>query len=220
MGSHLCGAKTRSGGKCKLAPMPNGRCRMHGGMTPLGPAHGAYKHGRYSKLLPARLAARYEEALADDTLLELRSDVALLDVRISEALQRANAGEGGQLWPQLKDALRNFLKGLTKRDSEGMRAPLQAMEHLIERGAEETALWDEIVRLLEQRRKLVESERKRLVEMQQIITTEQAMTLLAVILDTIRRHVADRKALGAIGADLARLVASTAGDATQRSGGG
>jgi hypothetical protein len=192
---------------------------MHGGLTPIGPAHGAFKHGRYSKLLPARLAARYEESLADDTLLELRNEVALLDVRISEAVQRASAGEGGQLWPELKNVLRDFLRGLTKRDSEGMRTPLQRMEQLIEQGAEETALWDEIVRLLDQRRKLVESERKRLVEMQQIITTEQAMTLLAVILDTIRRHVVDRKALGAIGADLARLVAGAAGNAAQRSGG-
>ena len=40
----LCGAKARSveGAPCKLPPMENGRCRFHGGKTPI-------KHGKYSK---------------------------------------------------------------------------------------------------------------------------------------------------------------------------
>jgi hypothetical protein len=48
--SPRCGARTRSGGTCKAAAMPNGRCRMHGGRSP-GAAIGnknAWKHGRYS----------------------------------------------------------------------------------------------------------------------------------------------------------------------------
>src|SRR5690242_1302364 len=28
-----CGAKTRSGGACKRAARPNGRCRLHGGLS-------------------------------------------------------------------------------------------------------------------------------------------------------------------------------------------
>jgi hypothetical protein len=191
--------------------MLNGRCRLHGGLTPTGAAHGAFKHGRYSKFLPARLAARYEEAVADDTLLELRGEIALLDVRISEVVKKVDTGESSELWAELKVALAGFMAALTKRDMPRMKDPLQQMNQLIERGTEETAVWDEIGRLLEARRKLVESERKRLVEMQQMITAEQAMTLLAVIVDTIRRHVADRKALAAISADLTRLVANTAG---------
>ncbi len=44
MDKPICGAKARSnrGSPCKLPPMENGRCRFHGGMTPI-------KHGRYSK---------------------------------------------------------------------------------------------------------------------------------------------------------------------------
>lgn len=29
----ICGAKTRQGRPCKGKPMPNGRCRMHGGAS-------------------------------------------------------------------------------------------------------------------------------------------------------------------------------------------
>lgn len=44
MNDLICGAKSRTNGglPCRLIPMSNGRCRFHGGKTPV-------KHGRYSK---------------------------------------------------------------------------------------------------------------------------------------------------------------------------
>jgi hypothetical protein len=45
-----CGAKTRKGNACQSPAMPNGRCRMHGGMSPGAPKgnRNARKHGLYS----------------------------------------------------------------------------------------------------------------------------------------------------------------------------
>src|SRR5258708_37054514 len=43
-------------------------CYHHGGKTPRGIASPNFKHGRYSKSLPARMRERYEEALADPHL--------------------------------------------------------------------------------------------------------------------------------------------------------
>jgi hypothetical protein len=55
-----CAAKTRSGGRCKNAPMgTTGRCRMHGGKSLSGIAHPNYKHGRYSKVFLARLVGEF-----------------------------------------------------------------------------------------------------------------------------------------------------------------
>lgn len=44
MDKMTCGAKARSnnGKPCRLSPLENGRCRFHGGLTPI-------KHGHYSK---------------------------------------------------------------------------------------------------------------------------------------------------------------------------
>jgi hypothetical protein len=63
-----CGAKTKGNGTpCRSAAMPNGRCRMHGGMstgakTPEGIERiraARTKHGRYSAAsIAARRAAR------------------------------------------------------------------------------------------------------------------------------------------------------------------
>ena len=66
--------------------------------------------------------------------------------------------------------------------------------------------WYEIHSILDQRRKLVESEQKRLVSMQQMITSEQAMMLITAMIDTVKRNVPDRNAIAAISADITRLI--------------
>jgi len=48
--SRRCGARTRGGSQCQSPAMLNGRCRMHGGMSPGAPKgnSNALKHGRYT----------------------------------------------------------------------------------------------------------------------------------------------------------------------------
>jgi len=54
--SPRCGARTRSGSRCRSPAMPNGRCRLHGGLSPGAPKgnRNAFKHGRYSATALAR----------------------------------------------------------------------------------------------------------------------------------------------------------------------
>ncbi len=44
-----CLAKTRSGGLCQKHGMANGRCRLHGGLSPKGADHWNWQHGRCTK---------------------------------------------------------------------------------------------------------------------------------------------------------------------------
>src|SRR5580704_886479 len=71
-----CGARTRSGTPCKGPAMPNGRCRMHGGLS-TGPKTEAgkaairasrTKHGRYSQ---ASIADRRKVRAAIRALREM-----------------------------------------------------------------------------------------------------------------------------------------------------
>lgn len=201
-----CGAKKKNGTPCQMAAMPNGRCRLHGGLTPNGMQSPSFKTGRYSKVLPARLASKYQEALADTALLELREEISLVDTRLADLIGRVESGESGEVWRQLRSAYSEFTKNRSRGDAPGMAEHLGTIESLIIRGLADYAAWQDISQTLEQRRKLVESERKRLVEMQQMITTEQAMIMLAAITDTVRRHVTDRDALAAISADITKLI--------------
>ena len=54
--SPRCGARTRSGSRCRSPAMPNGRCRLHGGMSPGAPRgnKNALKHGCYTAEAIAR----------------------------------------------------------------------------------------------------------------------------------------------------------------------
>jgi hypothetical protein len=44
-----CLAKTRYGGQCQKLGMLNGRCRLHGGLSPKGVDHWNWQHGKCTK---------------------------------------------------------------------------------------------------------------------------------------------------------------------------
>lgn len=201
-----CAAKSKqSGQRCKRQVTPGQSvCYIHGGATPTGLTLPQTTHGRYSKSLPTRMAGRYEQAVRDTELLALREDVALLDARLEDVLGRVDTGESGHLWQQLIDAKHEYFKAKPKDKDHALTLLLR----LIEEGAADYAAWDDVRSLLDQRRRLVESERKRLVDMQQTLTVEKAMLLVGAIAGIIRSHVSDTAVLQAISTDLDRLLHS------------
>ncbi len=182
------------------------RCKFHGGMTPVGPASPQYKTGRYSKHLPGELLARYQEALRDPDLIAIRDELALMHTRLQQLLSKVDVGETGALWKDMKDLFGEFQRARRRGQEDAMDDVLEQVEHLIERGATDSEAWQEVYKAVETVRKLSESEQKRLVSMQQMITAERAMTLLAAVVSVIHKHVTDKKALAAISTEFAGLV--------------
>lgn len=94
----VCGAKTRSGSACKTRPMPNGRCRMHGG-TSTGPLdqsgnQNARRHGLFSKAL-GESGLKVYEAAKDLTVDQLARDTAEFVVaKVAETYEAAQDAEG------------------------------------------------------------------------------------------------------------------------------
>jgi hypothetical protein len=199
----LCGAKSRDGDPCRQPALENGRCHYHGGRSLRGIASPTFKDGRHSKYLPGRLLERYQEAIADEQLLNLRDEIALVDTRLGELLGRLHTRESAAFWTALKDAKRRILSNPTGED---LKATMASLLDTIDAGGAEYELWAEITPLLETRRKLVESERKRLVDMQQMITAEEAMTLVAGLLRAVKRNVQDVGSLNAIQTEFISLV--------------
>lgn len=202
-----CTARNRRGEQCQHTAI-NGtsKCRFHGGASLVGIASPTFKTGRHSKDLPTRLAARYTEALADPQLLELRDEIALVGTRQGELLTHLDSGLALERWKEAQAAYDSLMAAVRAKDSASLQAALHALGIALDAGMGDYAVWKELVELIEQRRKLVESEHKRLVAMQQMITAEQAMTLLAVVTDTVRKHVSDPAALAGISADLKKLT--------------
>jgi hypothetical protein len=164
---------------------------------------------RYSSRLPERLAARYQEAQADPRLLELRDEIALVDARMSELLQRLEGSESGENWRRVQEATVSLDVAIRSKDAQMMEVALSDLRSYTRQGQADMHQWQEIQEVLDLRRKLVESERKRWV--QQMITAERAMILLGAITSIIKEHVHDRTILAAISTGIRGLVSVDVG---------
>ncbi len=179
---------------------------MHGGKSLAGPASGTWIDGRHSKVLPKRLLADYQASLDDPDRLVLNAEIAVIDGRIADVLKRVDTGESGAIWSQIRQAWSEFEDADAAGDMESRARAQRQLASLIVRGANDWAAWADVLGLIERRRKLVESERKRLVEAQQMIHVEQAMGLLGLMVDAVRRHVDDDLTLRAIVDEYSSLV--------------
>jgi len=200
--------KHRTNGEKCIAVAVKGKdcCVTHGGKTPSGIASPHFKDGRYCKSLPARLAETFASDFNDPNHLVNTSEIALYSSRIDDLIKRVDTGESGEIWKSLRatyavaeKALNdwNRFKG-TKRGEDGEYEFFQAHEtmgHLIREGVEDYAAWDEVEKAVEARRRLAETEMKRLEKAGQYITAEKAMNLMAAILGLVKANVSDRQAL-------------------------
>jgi hypothetical protein len=181
-------------------------CWTHGGATPRGLANPNTKHGRYSKDLPTRLAGRFEDALNDPQLGNLQSEIALLDTRLAEMIAGLDTEQYGDIWKQTADAFYKLRTAINSKDSNLMASALTALDIAIKRGYSDTSTWDSIVRVIEQRRKLTDSERKRQMDLQQVITTEQSMLLVSTLIRAVNVHVTDKRQLAAISNEIRTVI--------------
>lgn len=203
-----CTAKSKqSGAQCKKdAVAGRAVCHIHGGKTPIGMALPQFKTGRYSKFLPARMTGRYEESRSDGELLALREEIALTDARLADLLSRVDTGESGALWSNLQAARLELIACKRAGDTLGQTKAINLIVELIGQGHADYRAWGEVAAVLDQRRRLVESERKRLVEMQQMISSERMMVLLGAVVGVIQEHVTDRTILSGITTGIQKLI--------------
>lgn len=200
-----CTAKSKqSGVQCKNPAMADStKCHIHGGKTPKGIASPNFKTGRHSKYIPVGLMDTYHEHLTANDRLVLDSEIALVDVRISEIVESLGDYDSADLWYKLYQQRVEYRAAGT--EIERIKA-LNAIFELIEMGASYTSKWAEVYASIEQRRKLVESERKRLVEAEQTIQVDQALLLVTALLNAVKSNVSDTQALVAIQSEFNRLV--------------
>lgn len=206
-----CGAKTRASGLCKAKPMTNGRCRMHGGATPTGIALPHFKHGKYSKYMPEKINERFQELLADPVLTQLRPEIALVTQQLEEKLARLHAGESAGLWERSCKLLEGYcgaIQGASPDAHKGKHPNeiLDALKNLLAHGERTYNIFTQIQPLLEQHRKLVDTENRRQQQLNQTFTAEQAIAFVRQLGDSIKRNVPEAKQRNAIFQDFGRAL--------------
>ncbi|MFM7527339.1 MAG: hypothetical protein ACKO63_02395 [Nodosilinea sp.] len=156
--------------------------------------------------MPTRLQERYEQAANDPELLSCRQELALLDARIADVIQRVDTGEAGELWLKAKTSFKAFREAIAANDSDASSRAFKQLDASLSHGYSDWVAWRELINLIGNREKLAASERKRILETKQFVTMEQHAVLTASVFEAVKQEVSDPTVLAAIGRNLARLM--------------
>lgn len=202
LGFVVCGRQNRKGTPC---PQPRVKdrtaCHYHGGKSPIrvGPSNPAWKHGRasmFAEVLPERLQDAYNALMEDPKLLALESDIALADLRIIELVRGWR--DGTDPVQACVDALEHIATLRTAIAEDDIVAAGEAADNIadtITQGASAQKLWDDIGKEQEKKRRLVDTEGKRLERMQAFITADEARAftqmLIAIVTSAANDEIED-----------------------------
>src|SRR5215468_2770168 len=139
---------------CERLAMANGRCQVHGGLTPAGIANpNLTAGGKYSKYLPIGLLEIWNELVTDEELLNGLDDVKLLHCRLATLMRSNNSfdvfGDLQAAWSEFERASRmpdgaEDDKEAKKAKQDAISAALAEINNLIRKGKGESGRWQEI----------------------------------------------------------------------------
>ena len=139
--NRCCAKSKQSGERCKKPVVPGRRvCRMHGG---LGGA--PIKHGRYAKGL-GRFRDAYQESRQDESLLDLRETLALLDINVQRAVERL----GEKDTPRFRERAQELYNlARSSADPATQARYLSDLGELLEAGVEDYKALEELAKAAE-----------------------------------------------------------------------
>lgn len=198
-----CGAKTQrgKGPPCERYAMANGKCYLHGGKSLSGAAVNKFTFGRYSKYMPQEIFERYQTAMEDQTLLDLTSEIALVDTRLATLMERVEVPD---VFGTLR-RLRDILGSLGHKDEERRASAIEYARDLLDATRNDAHEWEQIFKLIEARRKLVESERKRRIETNTTMTIEELVNTATALANLALRYIPEGNAQRGYIDDVSRI---------------
>jgi hypothetical protein len=116
----------------------------------------------------------------------------------------------GPRWlPERWDTALAAFNNLASAKDDDRAGALSVLGSLLRGGASaartQAATWDELRQLLQEKCRLATAEARRLGDLQQNLTQQQALTLVQYIVEAVRQHVHDRETLVAIQQSLTPL---------------
>jgi len=165
---------------------------------------------RYKSGLPARMMDSYLRSLSDEDVLSNLDSLALVDARVDELLSKVEKHNTSALWTELNKLYNDLKRAQMMNDAQSAAYLFGQIESVIKRGAEEAASWGEIFGLLDLRRKLTESEQRRLINLKEVFTADQGVAIIRLIVQIVKKHVQDQETLQKIADDINdRLATAT-----------
>lgn len=162
-------------------------CRSHGGATPRGIDSANFRHGAYSKDLPARLSRKLDEARSDPQSLSTFNEILVIQARLSDLMEKLKSADSEERWKGARDAFAVYRDEVQSDGIGSVR--FQEAEGLLFRyfseGAEEFQLWRNIYEAMHVKTKLTDSYTKRMASQNMLYTHSEITSLLGSILRNI-----------------------------------
>jgi len=196
-----------NGDRCKNPVRPGWKvCRSHGAGyrdKPGGLNNKQIVNGKYANHLPAKLLTAYEEFVEDPDIVSMRNEMALLDARIIELVDTIGTSTSEDAW----FSVRRACGVLGKKDiyEEDVEEAVGLLGNALVYNDNDDKVWKDLMNVIDNRRKLAETERRRIVDAQHTMTYEQANMIISYMMTSIRTHVEDPEILRAISEDMRRL---------------
>lgn len=208
-GRQCCGWDKKKERRCSN-PATHGTtvCARHGSgmaLANMKPTAKNRKHGRYAQMQKG-LLEKYEVARRDPEILALREEIHLIDAMIAEALETVDAGMNTGLWGKAREQYRNFQVAMVAKDDRRMRESFANLEDIINTGNSNSLARDQVMKLIDQRKRIVESERKRYIEMKAMVTTDELILMVQRFGEILKLHIKDPDILRAIATDMDRTM--------------
>lgn len=184
----ICGALTNSYKFCRSSPLPNGRCRFHGGKAAKMEKAGNFKHGGYSKYLPQALMDKYKTATEDEELLSLKDEAALVTARLYELSEKITHTAGKINYMELLRKYENY-KAALRANMDSADFLLSDFEATLVSIKEDLRIWDEIALMIDTKRKIVDSEFKKMKAKDQYVEVEKVMLLVGGLMDIVSKEI-------------------------------
>lgn len=168
---------------------------MHGGAVVRGPSHPRWRHGRtsvYRDLLPERMRETFTRIMDDPKLLALETDIGLLETRQVELLTAMQEGlDPGAALMAITEHLKDLSVAVATANMVGIGLAAEEIAEAAQNGVQTANVWNEFMRLGEAKRKLVETEGKRLERMQTYMSASEARArdqlLIGILVQAVRQ---------------------------------
>ena len=190
----ICGGRKPSDKRpCRGKPMPNGRCRaIHKGNAESGPAHHAYEGKGYSIHFGVR-SDDVGRLIESGELVSVREELAVAALIHCDLLGELSLVQAdGATFEDLRDSFVELEEAIGKKKNPTVVGlALQVHSDLLASGLNARDLRDEIRKSGDHIARLAKVERKRLETIEESMTRQQILGILAHFVDQARDAVAD-----------------------------
>lgn len=181
-----CSAKSKhTGSQCKQSAEPGWTvCRFHGAYGGRPPTH-----GRYSKALNStNLSQAYRAAIEDQSLLDLKEPLALLEACLQRTSERVALADTPEFRKRAYDKYQEIRDRLRSGDQSSASALLIELGDLLRDGVEEDRAVSELSVQAERLAKRVEAVWQIRMQRRQNLNMQQVGVLIARVLEIVKEE--------------------------------